>query len=64
MRPGMTKIVAIAGCAAVAVSAIAYSIAIYESEAARQETARMQICITGGGKWVTAWNWRTYCSVP
>lgn len=38
-----------------------YSCAIYYSEIERQETARMEICIKGGGKWTTAWNWRAYC---
>lgn len=47
--------------AALIVSASAYSCAIYNAEVERQETARMDICIKGGGKWRTSWNWQTWC---
>lgn len=58
-----TKQFAIALCVAIVCSASAYSCAVYNAEVERQETARMDICIKGGGRWVTAWNWRTYCGV-
>ncbi len=59
----MRRILIILG-ASIMLSASAYSCAVYHVEVERQETARMAICVNGGGKWITAWNWKTYCVAP
>ena len=50
--------------AALAVAAIAYSLAIYGIEEIKQESFMMKACVDAGGDWSRGWGNRPVCARP
>jgi hypothetical protein len=46
---------------AIAFSAMAYSISIYNIEAEKQASFMMKTCVDAGGEWLLYWNNLPYC---
>lgn len=55
------RIIACTLSLSIAFSALAYSIAIYNIEGAKQEGFMMKACMDAGGEWLRYWNNQTYC---
>lgn len=45
----------------IAIGAMAYSTALYNMEAERQNAFMMKVCMDAGGEWSHYWNWHPYC---
>lgn len=50
--------------AAVAFSALCYSVAIYNIEHTKQAAFMMKACVDAGGSWLRKWNNSPYCQRP